>query len=205
MTTTIDDKLLEATSTVIDRLEASMKRVIPFPVGLIDDSGDSRWMGQYWTTNPEPTFPAGLPKDCRSDDPVCVVILAVNTMEMKGHALHLVAPVFLSTEHAGPDDVILPRSVLPYRPAVAVGGCFSVLDDSLGECKGRLPEATVEGLLDFRAFLAGDLDICPAVVTGPDYIDEMDVRYKYHEDLVEKIDYLQGPVMAWAEQSGILT
>jgi len=204
MTTTIDDKLLEATSTVIAQLEATMKRVIPFPKGTIEDDGDHRRVGQYYLTIPEPTFPAGLPEECKTDDPVCVVIMKVNTREMRGHALHLVAPMFLGAENAGPEDIILPREVLPYRPAVAMA-CFSVLDDSLGECKGRLPKATVEGLLHFREFLFGDIDTCPAVVTGPDYIDEKDIRFKFHEDLIARCDYLQGPVMAWAEQSGVLT
>jgi len=190
--------------TQIELLEAAMKRVIPFPKGTIEDDGDHRRVGQYYLTIPEPTFPAGLPKECKTDDPVCVVIMAENTMDMAGHAVHLVAPVFPGAENAGPEDIILPREVLPYRPAIAVGSCFSLLDDSLGECKGRLPEATIEGLQSFRAFLAGDIDTCPAVVTGPDYIDEKDIRFKFHEDLVERIGYLQGPVMAWAAQSGIL-
>jgi hypothetical protein len=204
--TTTDDKLLEATALVITRLEKNMKRVIPLPVGTIEDDGNPRRVGQYYLTIPEPTFPPGISqRECKTDDPVCVVIMSSNTMDMRGHALHLVAPVFLDAENAGPDDVILPRSVLPYRPAVAVGSCFSLLDDSLGECKGRLPDTTVENLLHFRSYLVGNIDTCPAVVTGPDYIDEMDVRYKYHEDLVDRVDYLQGPVIAWAEQRGILT
>lgn len=183
----------------VARLEATMKRIIPYPKGTIEDDGSTRRVGQYYLTIPEPTFPAGLPKECKTDDPVCVVIIAENTMEMEGHALHLVAPMYPSSEYAGPEDVILPRSVLPYRPAVAVGSCFSVLDDSLGECKGRFPDETTEGLLNYRAFLMGDRNICPAVVTGPDYLDEKDIRYKLHEDLVDRIGYLQGPVWVWGE------
>jgi hypothetical protein len=184
----------------IDRLTRALKRIIPHPIGLIEDSGNPRQIGQFYQTIPEPTFPADLPKDCKTDDPVCVVIISSHHMPIIEHSLHLVAPVITNTPMAGPEDVILPREILPYRPAIAMGHCFSILDQSLGKCMGRLTDETTNNIINFREFIHGDIDTCPKVVTGPDYLDEMDIRYKFHQEILDKATYLTVPVLQYIKK-----
>lgn len=182
-----------------DRLTGALKRTIPHPIGLIEDSGKPRQVGQYYLTIPEPTFPSDLPKECKTDDPVSVVIISSHSMPLKEHTLHLVAPV-INTIMAGPEDIILPREILPYRPAIAIGTCFSVLDQSLGKCMGRLPDETTNDILNFREFIHDNIDTCPKVITGPDYLDEMDIRYKFHQTILDQVAYLTVPVLHYITQ-----
>ncbi len=157
--------------------------------------------GQLWTTMASPVFPRSLAASCAAAEPLMVVILAAEIARVKGHTLHLVAPI-IDSAMAGPEDVLLDRNVLGHRAAVAAGSAVTVLHDSLDRCRGVLPGRLQARLTAFQRFLDCLSGCRPEVTTGLPYLDEKDVRFVYNEELADRMAYLQEPVVAWAMEGG---
>lgn len=164
------------------------------------DSQASAAPGQIWETHSRPPFPADLPEDLRTDEPLLVVLLRTNDADMEGHPVHLAAPLFEETRYSGPGDVLLPRHLFGHRKAVAVAYGFTLLGDSLTHCRGILPETTTKALQQFLRALDTGSEPPPQFATGLPYLDEEDVRYAFHEELVDRVDILQISAVTWAEQ-----
>ncbi|NLE66229.1 MAG: hypothetical protein GX608_02310 [Lentisphaerae bacterium] len=158
--------------------------------------------GQLWLTRPDPGFPDNLPAGIRTDDPVRLILLEAGTGNLKGHRLHLAAPIIENPAMAGPDDLILPKEVLGHRVAVAAGMACTVLQDGLDRCRGCLPPAWLSSLQAFQEGLLNHASPPANVQTGLPYLDEHDVRYLAHRKLADGLAYLQEPVLAWAEACG---
>lgn len=161
--------------------------------------------GQVWGTGPEPEFPEGLPGDCVSDDPFLVLVLDADHEPVEGHRILTVAPILPEAEMAGPSDLLLPASVLGYEAVVAVAYAVGMLEDNLAECQGSIPQQWRDRVARFRQWVQGITPTAPTDVrTGRNYLDEIDLRYQFHERLVDQLGYLQAPYITWLERCGVL-
>jgi len=181
------------------RFEPPTAQLGPPPRGNIIESG------QIWSTRAKPIFPITLPKLCKIDDPYFIVIIRSGMADMKGHLTHLAAPVLRNYLMAGPNDVILPENILCHRITVSLELAITILQDSLEECIGTLPIEWATNLSAYYNYIEGVIDKKPAVITGIEYLDENDVSYQCHKTMVKELAYLQDPVIAWAEECGVLT
>jgi hypothetical protein len=103
----------------------------------------------------------------------------------------LAAPVFPETEHAGAEDVVLRRSVLGYKAAVALGGAIFVEAAALRECEGSLRGEDFEPLRAFLLHLEGSGPRPAELVTGLPYLDERDVRYLFAKEFLAEFRALK--------------
>jgi hypothetical protein len=170
-------------------------------------------VGQVWQTQ-KLGGDAGTEEE--SYDPCWVLLL--DRFDDYGELMYEAAPIFTETDMASEEDVVLPRYLLGFSCAVAIGTTLTVLRGSLKSCEGSLPEEWRERLLTFyrrtRAAQNGVPDsadesdrgplAAPVIVQGLQvglpYLDEADPAYEFHQDLVERLDYLQKAVLEWAHQ-----
>ncbi|MBI4028440.1 MAG: hypothetical protein HY360_25870 [Verrucomicrobia bacterium] len=170
---------------------------VPHGSGLVSPA-----VGQIWLTQVLPDYPPKLREDEEEREPFWVVLLDVIPLgkALPDHDLLLAAPMFLETEYAGPDDVILPREIRGFKCAVAFGASISVLPQSLRSCEGLLPEEWKLRLVQFHRHLEGKALRPDGINTGLPYLDEIEVRFKFMEGLIERTDYLQAPVLGSVEE-----
>ena len=56
----------------------------------------------------------------------------------------------------------------------------------------------------FSLYVNGLIQTIPeGIQTGREYLDEKDVRYVFHEELIDHLEYLQAPYLAWLESCGV--
>lgn len=192
-------------ASIIKMIEAAGQRFRP-PQFLLEIVGENPDIapGQLWSTRGRPSFPPDLPEGCSSDDPFWVIVADAQGPELDGHAVLTVFPVLIETEMCGPQDVFLPRRVLGFEAIATVGSSFGILRESLDACKGRLATEWRERLSHFWRYTQG-LEREPGEVqVGHEYLSERDLRFRFHEELVPKLDYLQQPLLVWAEQCGVI-
>jgi len=151
--------------------------------------------GQVWRTRILPNYPPALLPEEEERDPVWVVILTESKVKIGGRRSFLVAPIFAETEYAGPDDILFPKTVLGFRCAIAVGAALSIIPESLLECEGALPHEWCDRLFRFQICLETGEPRPTDVRTGLPYLDENDVRFVFMERMVERLDYLQAPLL----------
>lgn len=146
--------------------------------------------GQVWSTNEFSGFPDGLPQNARTDDPLWVVILKPVAGRANRHRFFYVAPIFSEIEFAGPDDFLLPSTVLGFPCAVATKGALTILEDSLRQCEGEISSADFAELRQF----AREKESLKSAPTGLAYLGPNDPRIRFHEELDTRLDYLWEPV-----------
>ena len=185
-------------SDQLEVLQHQANRFSP-PAGLVlpGDPFAAPQAGQVWITQ---HHDGALSRtDGSLSDTLEVIILRVDDVGAMGGPLYLAAPLTSDCHMAGPKDVLLAKNILGYRSLVMLGCALSVVPGSLHRCIGILPEDEVEKLKGtFTAFETGSM-AGAGVVTGFDYLDEQDLRYIYHEEMVERLSYLQIPVLDWME------
>lgn len=152
-------------------------------------------VGQVWRTK-------AMSEDAQTQggfDPCWVVLLAA-LPATSGSTLYEAAPLFTATEWTGPEDLVLPRDLLGFSCAAALGTEVTILSESLLACEGELPVAWTTRLTEFRSYLqTPGTPIPDGVQTGLPFLDEADPAFEFHESLVERLDYLQEPVLAWLD------
>jgi hypothetical protein len=192
-------------TSMIKRIQAAGQRYRPSQCSLESVGANPAIApGQIWSTRARPQFPPNLPDDCSSDDPLWVIVADSQGPELEGHSVLTVFPILIETEMCGPDDVFLPRGVIGFEAIVAVGTAFGVLRDSLDACKGCLPSEWKKRLIHFWRYTQGIEEQRGDVQTGPQFLSERDLRFKFQEELVAKLSYLQQPLLVWAERCGVL-
>ena len=187
----------------IRRIRDAAASITP-PAGLESITSRNPGVGQVWRTHAVPPFPEGLPPSCWNEEPFPVIILQDDVEKLNGHPVMLAVPVHYDVAMAGPDDVILPAGLFGGRTVACAGASVPVLKDSLDVCIGVLPVEWAEKLLRYHSWLNGEDSERPEVVTGIDYLDQDDLRWKFKEQLGDQLAYLQQPFLAWAEQCGAL-
>jgi hypothetical protein len=123
------------------------------------------------------------------------------------HTVLTVAPICFEPEMAGPHDWILPFEALGCEAVAVLSASVGMLADNLGNCLGALPPEITDPVLDCHHWVragAPEDSAPPAESRGFDYFHPSDLRRAWHEELVENLEYLQTPWIAWAEQSGQL-
>ncbi len=166
----------------IRRIEALAARIQP-PNGLFPVLSLHPAAGQVWNAVPS-----------RSGQEPLLFLVLEGPLASARDVYHVV-PLHRAIEHAGPDDVILPREVAGHRLVVAMGASIPVSRNVLVACRGRIPAAWMERLGAFSAWLGGASDQRPDVLTGMNYLDNHDTRWVFKEQLGQELLELQ----AWPD------
>ena len=116
-------------------------------------------------------------QDFAGDDPWVLIVKAIDTGAED--LAFLVAPIFPETEYAGPDDVILKRSIIGFNCAIAMGATIVLPQSGLTGCEGQLPNEIWGKLEQFHNFLNGISARPDGVVTGLEYLGETDIRFVF--------------------------
>jgi hypothetical protein len=194
---------------------AALKRAAAFcpvparrvtPVANIEPQPGQIWQTQQFGGDPETIQ--------ESYDPFWVVLL--ERFDDYGELMFQAAPLFTETEMASDEDVIWPRHLLGFDCAAAIGTTITILRGSLRNCEGVLPDEWQERLLAFYRATQGpptsiadqelsvDQRLASKAVSGVPvglaYLDRADPAYEFHHELVERLDYLQQPVLEWSSQ-----
>lgn len=175
----------------------------PAPVVLLQKAtgNPEPEVGQVWHTKPVPVCPPGLSDRIKTDEPFSVVVLNVLPSPQHTYQVVTVAPILVEAEMAGPEDVLFPRSILGFEAAVAVGSAVGMLAGNLAECLGGLPSEWRDKIGGFRGYLQEVAESKPAgLQVGPEYLDKLDLRYRFHEKLVDRLEYLQQPYAAFLQR-----
>jgi len=127
-------------------------------------------------------------------------------MTLNRDRVHLVAPLLTDPYQAGPEDIILPKEVLGHRVVLAWGSRLTVLEKSLDRCEGKLPKKWCDVVVQLAANVDLQVLRTSGIEMGFEYLDNQDIRFAYHETLVDRLSYLQSPVMqaVWPEQAVVI-
>ncbi len=146
--------------------------------------------GEIWTTRPA----AGASKRDQSSP----WVLVMKRVELEGQPCFCVAPLFSDPTMADASDVILREELLGFPAVVALGLDVSVTLEGLDSCVTKLPGAEMRILRSFSKWLEGGRGARPkGVERGVPYLDSLDTRIAFHENLLAEIQHLQRPLQAW--------
>jgi hypothetical protein len=121
-------------------------------------------------------------------DSLFILLLEMSTQKNIFNAV----PVFRWTEKAGPDDLFIPRDFVGFPAIVSFELEFSVDSSALHECKGLLAKNDFNHILGAkRLFGSGKKGADRKFSWGWSYLDEMDLRYKFHQEMAELIGKIQ--------------
>lgn len=159
----------------------SPRLVAPFVPGLAP--------GQIWTLT-----------QAGADDPFREVVVCGKPVEEEDGLRTIdVAPLVHDATNAGPKDYILPEDLLCHHAAVLLSLNFSLPADKLGSYLGSIGEALLQDMLfrqdktQTRMLAAGDYH-------APEYFDQRDFRYCFHEKAAGHISGLQAAIYKWLDE-----
>ena len=141
---------------------------------LLKDNGNKLRMGQVWTL--------------RTNNFLCLV-----AAPPREDILEMI-PLFRWTENAGPEDLFLPTSFLGTEMLASFELKCSLPTACLADCRGRLPGKDIKFIEGAHKEISSGKKKDSRYTWGWNYIDENDIRYKFHEDCIEKIQILQEPI-----------
>lgn len=141
---------------------------------LLKDNGNKLRMGQVWTL--------------RTNNFLCLV-----AAPPREDILDMI-PLFRWTENAGPEDLFLPTSFLGTEMLASFELKCSLPIACLADCRGRLPGKDIKFIEGAHKDISSGKKNDSIYTWGWNYIDENDIRYKFHEDCIEEIQILQEPI-----------
>ncbi len=103
--------------------------------------------------------------------------------------------VFRWTELAGPDDLKLPANFIGSRAVYSFKISATIAKNELDHCIGKLAEESLTYITNAKNDLEQNLNR-PPFNWGKGYLDEYDVRYKYHENIIEDIETMQSTLLS---------
>lgn len=190
-------------SQPIRQLEGLLNRVLPSK-GTLESVENIQNIGpgQMWSTKAILDYPIHFGEH----ELFWVLVVQSRVMTLNKERVHLVAPLLSDPHLAGPEDIILPKEIMGHRVALAWGSRITVLEKSLDRCEGKLPKkwcdvvAQLSANVDFHVLRTSGIEM------GFDYLDNHDIRFAYHENLVDRLSYLQSPVIqvVWHEQADVI-
>lgn len=140
--------------------------------------------GQIWRTQPSPS--------ASQDDALTHWVLVLGRQLFHETPIYRVAPMFTDTVMADPQDVVLPPEILGFEAAFALGLTVSTTADALDSCVLTLPKEWSDRLLRFhRSLDAPSQGSTEGIDNGCPYLDELDGRIEFHDELLAELDYLQ--------------
>jgi hypothetical protein len=146
--------------------------------------------GEIWTTRPD----SGASKRDQSS----LWVLVTKRVEWEGQALFCVAPLFSDPKMADASDVILRAGLLGFPAVVSLGLQISMTLEALDCRVAKLPGGEMRLLRSFSKWLDGGRGACPkGVERGVPYLDTLDTRITFHENLLAQIQHLQSPLQVW--------
>jgi len=172
-------------SPKIAKLEEILKRY-PAPRPELESAcGSTHVPGQVWRVRPfyaESSFHD-------------VLILGCHVSAERIEVLD-VAPLVHDATFAGPEDYILPERVFCHHTAVMLSLVFSLPMNELGTCLGFVGNDLV-GKISAHNEKVQDGSLMTGEYHMPDYFDEKDFRYRFHEQAAEQITELQSEIYSW--------
>lgn len=195
---------------IIRDLESVARRFTPHRGRLtLTETSPMPASGQVWTTRVLATVGDQEFRCAAPEETLRLIILKARETTIQGTMLHLAAPVLNDTDKAGPEDVLLCENVFGYPVLVAVGAAVTIIHDSLLSCVGQLPSPLYQHLSRAYAEVDGSQERQSQTrtscgVMGWAYLDEEDSRFIFHKGLVAQMAYLQAPVLALMQRSGLI-
>jgi len=95
--------------------------------------------------------------------------------------------MFRWTELAGPEDLKLPKAFINSRAVYSFELSAIIADKYLSKCIGTIDDKSLAFIANAKKDLDKKLDR-PPFNWGKGYLDEYDVRYKYHNDIKRDIE-----------------
>ncbi len=113
-------------------------------------------------------------------------------VEMLHDGFFNACPAFIWTEKWGPSDTILPKR-FGIRMAVSFEMEATFSKECIGACAGVLCKDLFNHVLDCRKYIRNGKTGSrpPQFMPGPEYLDDMDTRFVYHEAILNDIEELQ--------------
>ena len=172
----------------LDQLEILASRVIPHKGSRLSAGRNPlAQAGQIWTTRAVGSDGKPLQME---QEPVLALVLDRDSRQKK---VLRMAPIIPETEKAGPEDVLLPGSLLGWRAVLCVGSSIPVQEACLDECRGLLPLSWMKNVNAFYRWIQGVGRKPAGLITGMGYIDERDIRVAFHKQIQERMVYLKAP------------
>jgi hypothetical protein len=171
---------------MVNRMELDYHKIINklndislSPSSLVEDNGNAIKEQQIWTlknTNPD------------------IATYLCYISEIIGEDRININSIFRWTELAGPEDLKLPHEFIGSRAVFSFELAATINIDKLDRCIGRLDNKAIKYINNAKK----DLDLAhnrPPFSWGRAYLDEYDVRYKYHELIIADIEKMQSEII----------
>jgi hypothetical protein len=171
----------------IKRIQEASGRILPNTGKLQPFNPFQRQNGEVWITH-------GIHKGSETET-LRVLLLEVAHESINGQSFHLAAPILTETHLAGPTDFLLPQHILGHRAMIALGEAFTITGQSLDSCHGLLPHKVYEAVIRSFAVLEKGGSLTQNM-TGPEYLDEDDIRYRFHAELAARLGPLQAEALS---------
>jgi len=128
----------------------------------------------------------------------CEVIVLNYPFIEEGLTVVDVLPLIHDATKAGPLDYILPERIFCHHAAAMLSLDFSLPSDKLDCCLGVLQNKLVSKVIaHYEKVKLGTLKSNEFHM--PDYIDEQDIRYDFHQEAAEQIASLQLDIYEWLD------
>ncbi len=162
-----------------DNIIRQLNKISPEKSSIIKDDGAELKKNQIWTV--------------KNQNPKINTYL-FHITEIINNDLVNVNSMFRWTELSGSEDLKLPKSFLGTRAVFSFEITATIAMNELDECIGRLNNDAEEYINNAEKDLLAGLNR-PPYNWGKSYLDEYDVRYQYHEKIIEDIEKMQSKIM----------
>jgi hypothetical protein len=159
---------------ILNMLNLALSRTPSNIIHLLNDSGKKIKKGQVWSL--------------KTNNFLCLV-----STPPRNDVLDVI-PLFRWTENAGPEDLFLPPSFLGTEMLASFELRFSLPSACLTVCRGILPVNDIKFIDGAQKENETGSKKDTKYAWGWNYLDENDIRYKFHEDYINEIQILQNSI-----------
>jgi len=159
----------------IQRINQRLKTLSKNKNMLLADNGEKIDKGQVWSVG-------------NSDKTINTYLFLIISTEDKN--LVNIIPVFRWTELMGPEDILFPKEFMGAFFVISFELEATVSTDELDKCIGRLDQEALDYIEGANKLYLNDEE-GKYYTWGHNYLDESDLRLKYHSDIIADIEKMQ--------------